>query len=351
LRIDLRPRVPRAGNCELVDIRDPAAPRLATRFEVPSLLAGGGWGYFPMAGCSIDLGWGWYGGGYYGGYYGNSLALTDGDLVVSQHVEPLNDGSGRARYYLDRLDVSNPDAPRVLPKINIPGTPIHFNAETGELITLDYNNSIEPGKDWNECTVRGAYAYFDDTIDACRVTRRTLNALLVSNDRAVRTSQLSLDQTRRLGNIAVSDSRVFFTTTDFPPVVDSYGVATGTATAGSSDSTTVSSSSAAPTPLSPVTLETLRLENGQLVRLPSTDLREVPSNGWYGGQLFARDQRVFEIYDNRVTVVDTTDGMKPATLTHEIPGYGCGSLEVAADSAYCALGQRGVEVIDMSSMR
>jgi hypothetical protein len=43
--------------------------------------------------------------------------------------------------------------------------------------------------------------------------------------------------------------------------------------------------------------------------------------------------------------------MTPATLTHEIPGYGCGSLEVAADSAYCALGQRGVEVIDMSSMR
>ena len=100
-----------------------------------------------------------------------------------------------------------------------------------------------------------------------------------------------------------------------------------------------------------MTLETLRLENGQLLRLPSTDLREVPNYGWYGGQLFARDQRVFEIYDNRVTVVDTTDGMKPATLTHEIPGYGCGSLEVAADSAYCALGQRGVEVIDMSSMR
>ncbi len=334
---------------DVIDLRDPGAPRLATRFTVPSLIAGGGWGYFPMAGCSIDMGWGWYGGGYYGGYYGSSLALSDGDLVVSQHLEPLNDGSGRARYYLDRLDVSNPDAPRVLPKINIPGTPIHFNAETGELITLDYNNSIEPGKDWNECTVRGAYAYFDDTIDACRVTRRTLNALVVQDDRAVRTSQLSLDQTRRLGSIAVSDSRVFFTTTDFPPIMNAYGVSGGV-TVGSSSSDTVSSEPT-PTPLSPVTLETLRLENGQLQRLPSTDLREVPNYGYYGGQLFARDQRVFDIYDNRVTVIDTTDGMTPATLTHEIPGYGCGSLEVAADSAYCALGQRGVEVIDMSSMR
>jgi len=287
------------------------------------------------------MGWGWYG----GGYYGSSLALSDGDLVVSQHLEPLNDGSGRARYYLDRLDVSNPEQPRVLPQINIPGTPIHFNAETGELLTLDYNNSIEPGKDWSECTVRGAYAYFDDTINACRVTRRTLNALVVRNDRAVRTSQLALDQTRRLGNIAVSDSRVFFTTTEFPPVMNAYGVSVG------ASGSAATSSEPDPTPLSPVTLETLKLENGQLLRLPSTNLREVPNYGWYGGQLYARDQRVFEIYDNRVTVVDTADGKQPATLTHEIPGYGCGSHEVSADSAYCELGQRGVEVIDMSSMR
>ncbi|HEU4582441.1 MAG TPA: beta-propeller domain-containing protein [Polyangiaceae bacterium] len=321
---------------DVIDLREPAAPRLATRFEVPSLIAGGGWGYFPMAGgCSIDLGWGWYGGGYYGRYYGDSLALTDGDLVVSQHLEPLDDGSDRARYFLDRIDVSNPDQPRVLPKINIPGTPIHFNAETGELITLDYNNSVEPGQDWNDCGARGAYGYFDETLRACRVTRRTLNALVIRGDRAVRTSRLSLDQTRRLANIAVSDSRVFFTTTDFPYREDP--------TAGMRSNDVP--------PLMPVTLETLRLDSGQLVRLPSRDLREMPSSGWYSGQLFARDQRVFEIYDNRVTVVDTADGRKPATLTHEIPGYGCGSLEVAADSAYCALGQRGVEVIDMSSMR
>ena len=232
---------------DVVDIRDPAAPRRATRFEVPSQLAGGGWGYFPMGGCSIDLGWGWYGGGYYGGYYGNSLALTDGDLVVSQHLEPLNDGSDRAHYFLDRIDVSNPDQPRVLPKINIPGTPIHFNAESGELITLDYNNSVEPGKDWNECGIRGAYGYYDEAINACRVTRRTLNALLVSENRAVRTSQLSLDQTRRLGNIAVSDSRVFFTTSDFPPLTDSYGRAVGGAVDSSSSSST-DSAQPAPTP-------------------------------------------------------------------------------------------------------
>ena len=62
-------------------------------------------------------------------------------------------------------------------------------------------------------------------------------------------------------------------------------------------------------------------------------------------------RRVFDIYDNRLTVVDTTDGRAPAKLTHEMPSWGCGSLEVAEDTAYCAVGQRGVEVIDMTSLR
>jgi hypothetical protein len=319
---------------DVIDLADPASPRLATRFEVPSLMAGGGWGYFPMM-CSVDMAWGWYGGGYYGN---SSLALTDGDLVVSQHMEPLNDGSERVRYFLDRIDVSNPDQPRVLPAINVPGSAIAFNAETGELITVDYEKSREAGRDWNDCSARGAYGYYDEARHECEVSRRTLNALVIDGDRAVRTSQLALDRSRRVGNIAVSDSRVFYTTSDFPPVFDQLAASSASA------------ERIAPTPMSPVMLETLRLDGGQLVRLPSLELRETQGYG-YGGQLLARGERVFEIYDNRVTVVDTTDGMAPATLTHDIPGWGCGSLEVAADTAYCAVGQRGVEVIDMSSMR
>lgn len=318
---------------DVIDLADPSSPRLATRFNVPSLMAGGGWGYFPMM-CSVDLAWGWYGGGYYGG--NNSLALTDGDLVVSQHMEPLNDGSERVRYFLDRIDVSKPDQPRVLPAINIPGNPVHFNAETGELITVDYVRSREAGKDWSDCSARGAYGYYDEASRDCEVFRRTLNALVIEGNHAVRTSQLALDRSRRVGNIAVSDSRVFYTTSDFPPVTDPFA--------------SVSSSTSPPVPVLPVMLETLRLDGGQLVRLPSTLLRQSQGYG-YGGQLLARDERVFDIFDNRVTVIDTTEGMAPATLQHDIPGWGCGSLEVTTDTAYCAVGQRGVEVIDLSSMR
>jgi hypothetical protein len=319
---------------DVIDLSNPASPRQATRFVVPSPIAGGGWGYMPMMGCTIDMGWGWYG----GGYYNNAVALTDGDLVVSQHAEPVNDGSERARYFLDRIDVSDPDRPRVLPSVNIPGTALHFNAETGELITLDYLKQREAGRNWNECSVRGAYGYYNEQRHECEVYRRTLSSLLLEGDRARRISQLSLDHSRRVGGIAVSDSRVFFTTTDFPPV-QSEEVAYAPRT------------DQLPTPMTAVMLETLRLDQGQLVRLPSSELHQIPNYGYYGSQLFARGERVFEIAENRVTVLDTTDGMEPARLTHDIPGWGCSSLEVADDAAYCALGQRGVEVIDMSSMR
>jgi hypothetical protein len=172
------------------------------------------------------------------------------------------------------------------------------------------------------------------------VTRRSINSLLVDGDRAVRKSQLLIDRTRRTNNIAVSDSRIFYTTTEFPVYE-----AGGPRPISSSDTQSN-------LPTSPITLETLRLSGGQLSRLPSSELRRQVNAGYsYYGELFARDERAFEVYDNTVTVVDTVNVASPVRLTHEIPNWSCQSLEVSGDTAYCAVGQRGVEVIDLSSMR
>jgi hypothetical protein len=104
--------------------------------------------------------------------------------------------------------------------------------------------------------------------------------------------------------------------------------------------------------MSAVTLETLRLGGGELTRLPSQELRQLPKNGfYYYGELYARDERVFEIFDSTVTVIDTLNPSRATRISRELPGWGCSSLEVSGDTAYCALGQRGVEVIDLSSMR
>jgi hypothetical protein len=319
---------------DVIDLADPAAPVVASRFEVPEQIAGYGWGWFGVAGCTMDMGWGWYGGG-------STAELADGDIVLSQHAEPVPGSATDVKYYLDRIDVSDPYNPRMLEQVNIPGTVIHFNAETNELITLDYGETIEVAESEVDCFSRGYSAWFDGTPARCRVLRRSLNSLVIEGDRAVRKSELALDEAGRTSNIAVSDSRIFYTTSE------SYWRG-GYLESASANGT----SPPPPVETAPVTLESLRLEQGQLVALPSLELRRLPrNNAYYYGQLYARDERVFEIFDNNVTVVDTIDPEAPARLTRELPNWGCQSLEVADDTAYCASGQRGVEVIDLSTMR
>jgi len=314
---------------DVIDLSDPRAPRTATRFEVPEQIAGGGWGHFDV-GCTLDMGWGWYGGGYTVG--DGRMTLSDGDLVVSQHSEPVPGSDTRVRYYLDRIDVSDPNQPTMLPKINIPGKAIHFNAATSELVTIDTEYTLETAANRDDCAVRGRYgrsAYTPQNPDGCQVARRSISSLSISGDRAVRKSQLSLDVTRRTQSIAVSGSRIFYTTTEFP--------------------------SALAVTVTPVTLETLQLEAGELVQLPSEQLRQQTNpvyqnrNGF--GELLARGDRAFEIYDNTVTVVDTAQATAYERLEHELPSWGCQSLEVAADRAFCAVGYRGVEVIDLTQLR
>jgi hypothetical protein len=314
---------------DVLDLSDPESPKVASRFEVPEQAASGGWGYFGVGYCSVDMGWGWY------GNYSSDVALTDGDMVVSQHFAPVPDQPGRVRYYLDRIDVSDPYAPRMLPAINIPGTAIHFNGSTNELVTLDYSDTLEQATSPEDCYMRGAWGWFDTIPAECHVTRRSLNSLVLDGDTATLKSTLPLDDARRMQNIAVSDNRIFYTTAEHG--VTSYYF-------GALPENQAPSTSA-------VQLETLLLNGGELTPLASRELRQVQNGGYYYANLYARDERVFEIFDNTVTVVDTLDPANVSELSVDLPNWGCASLEVANDTAYCASGQRGVEVIDLSTMR
>jgi hypothetical protein len=317
---------------DVLELSDPEAPTVASTFEVPAEAASYGWGRWAVATCTVDMGWGWYGGG-------ESAQLTDGDLVVSQHAEPVPGTNGsQVRYYLDRIDVSDPYSPQMLPKINIPGTAIQFDAESNELVTLDYQETREDANSWEECYGKGYYGYSQTERGyGCTVVRRDLNALRIEGDRAVRTGQVLLDRDNRAGSIAVSADRIFYTTSSFP----NYS-AISPPTAGGTP---------APLAMEPVFLETLRIGDGALTRLPPQELRQMPSGSGYYSQLYARDARVFEVYDNNVTVFDTVDPDNITRISRELPGWGCSSLEVSGDAAYCAVGQRGVEVIDLSTMR
>lgn len=69
--------------------------------------------------------------------------VTHGSVLHSSHVEETKTDQGETRLYhvrsyLDRIDVSDPDNPRVFAKVNIPGYVIDVSADGRTLFTVDY---------------------------------------------------------------------------------------------------------------------------------------------------------------------------------------------------------------------
>jgi hypothetical protein len=304
---------------DVYDLKNPLKPLFTQRFEVPSRIAGGGWGY-GYGGCGVDMAWGYWSPGY-----NSTSALVSGDLVVSQHEEDVDDGTHRVRYFLDRLDVSDPANPKLLPQINIPGQVVHFDGETQRLVTLeDVLHAEKPDLDWQACRKEGTRSYVSangnsvNGAGVCRTYRRRANALVLEGDKARRISMLALDSDERdSGSIAVSDQRLFFTTSaarlgdEYEPQsqqLESYAFSNG----------------------------------GQFLRLPSTELE-----GEYYANISARGARAFQSMSGALVVIDTRDAEKITTKRHDLQGWGCDSLEVRGDRAYCALGQYGVVTLDL----
>jgi hypothetical protein len=311
-------RGPGGPSYDIIDLADPSAPVLASRFEVPAALASQGWASLPTRlSCTRDR--------------ACNAELTDGDIVMSQHAEPIAGSPTQVKYYLDRVDVSDPYAPRLLPSINVPGIVIHFDAETGALVTRDLQERTVPAQSSDDCYGLGVAS---PSGDSCRVFATQLDTLAIEGDRAVRRSRLELDYNRWLRTMAVSDSRVFYVTVEreTPMAERVYPDFFSEVTS--------------------VLLESVAFESGRLVQLPARELRRVPRNTFsYNGELYARGERAFELFGNQATVIDPLDSDTPRLVSRALADGGCQSLEISGEKAYCAQGEAGVEVIELSSTR
>lgn len=296
---------------DIFSLEDPHNPTFVTRYRMPNDVANRGWGYAPW-GCGMDYGWYWYWGG-------GTNALVSGNIVASSHGVPLEDGSGRVRYYLDRLDLSDPAHPHMLTAVNIPGQPAYFDDARGLVITLeDVLVHEESADDWNECYGTGPRIAYDWEDETCRAWSRNLNSVLIEGNRARLISRHDIDAIHYSQQVAVSDERVFvtrFTDSDTGDYYDrrwdigSYAIG----------------------------------DTGRLTELPALAL---PQNGWYN-RVQARGTRAFVSQSNELLEIDATDPAAPALETHDMPGWYCSSLQVADETAFCAMGQQGVIAIDL----
>ncbi|MET0384648.1 MAG: beta-propeller domain-containing protein [Polyangiales bacterium] len=90
--------------------------------------------------------------------HSNSGLLVDGDLVLTSHLEQDGANKARARFYIDRYDVSDPASVRELAKVNVPGALAHFDASSGRALTTEQLRREVPNLTAEECYKRFSHA-------------------------------------------------------------------------------------------------------------------------------------------------------------------------------------------------
>ena len=314
---------------DVIDLSTGADASVVNRLEVPDRLAWGGWAYGPY-GCMLDMLWGWYG-------YNSGVTVVSGDIIASQHQESLDDDPGRVRYYLDRIDVSDPSEPVLLDPVNIPGQVLHYEHERGLLVTVEDVREVlgemanraacvdpYPGASWeyDEAAYEASGYDWENTPGTCVRWHRRLNSLVLDGDVARRMSVLDLRTEesdgiiRSAGSIAVSKSRVFYQT-------HARDYVENRALEGQVSALGV-------------------LSDGRLTALGS-----IATPGDYWTSIVARDQRAFLSAYGTLEVV-TSPNAGPLTRTeHDLRAWYCnhGSLEVVGNQAFCAGNQFGVQRI------
>ncbi len=279
---------------QVVDITDPTAPRVLSP-ELPRS------DFAPLPyQTTIDRQSSWYQGT-------GEDTLTVGDLLVRSVAEPFAESSGRLRYFMDRIDFSDPARPTRLPAVNVPGTVLQLDPIAGTIVTLDVHNEVVPARDAAECEDLDARFWFDEAGGVCRRQRRSLNALILEGDRAVRTSRLLLDgDDRHVNSLAVSRDRLFYLTGGESPSV-----------------------------------ETLRIVEGAFQRLPSVAVERSALDRL---SPFPRGERLLLAGASGLQVVDTSTPAEPRFAQLE----GCNLSDVHGDLAYCTSGFSGAELRDLS---
>jgi hypothetical protein len=259
--------------------------------------------------------------------------LVSGEVVASGHAEAVD--TLHQRFFVDRIDVGDPDAPVLLSPVNIPGQVIAFDARSGSLISLETLRFEERFDSRHSCGQRGYVGSFGyGTPPVCHVMRHALNGLFLEGGVAIRQSQLLLDDSRRSVALAVSGHRVYYVTE--PLLSESE------ASNASYDRAPGSNANLA------FSIERVRVDRGQLERLPSIDVTGLYDTLPRYWELHARGERLFTFSQNELGVIDTSVE-PPSVRKLRLPAYGCAAFEVAGNKAYCARRSAGLVVIDLDA--
>jgi len=294
---------------------------------------------------------------------GNGLSglLISGNIVARSHSEVAPFRSDRVRFFLDRIDISNPAAPRVLPSVNIPGSLVSFDAANNRIVTADYQPDTLRDVTMQECYgahATASYTGAQDTYNAqgmrltegrglCEITRQSLNLVQIFGSIASRLGRYDVPAKYRMGQITTGDDRVFAALDSAGYYGYGYGYGYGVST-GAVDSSCFGPCGYSTVVDRAVPLLTLGGLKSGVFSAGTVDV-SVGDYGSIGTLVAAGQSAVFSAgWRGEVAVVSAENAALPKLIKKiEVPGY-VQAIEVIGNTAVCALGYDGVATIPIT---
>jgi hypothetical protein len=276
--------------------------------------------------------------------------VQDGEDVLISHYQVTRER--RARFYVSRIELSDPSTPVLGAGVNVPGSLIHYDGPSGRAITSELSRIVAKMLTFEECNQRFAYNEFTalgserNVTDGSPIVRGTctgltqrLHLVRFASDGAVREDTLALNEKEIVTSSSLSDGRLLAVlghrhaywyggiTDCFGPCGSGYAAADGPATL-----------------LSVGGFESGRFSAG---RLEVSGLSEPWWGFWGSPSVYTSGQRALVLGTTDAAVVDLRDAAAPR-LERTVPLYSSpNQMHAAGRTVLLALGFNGVQRIEL----
>jgi hypothetical protein len=274
----------------------------------------------------------------------SGIAASGGEVLLGYQQAA---STGRARFFVQPLDLSNPARPRLTEAVNVPGALLHFDAAHGRIVTSELARVLVPDTTPEACDERFGYSQFKYPSEgvspgqtvrgACEGYRQTLHLVKLDEGAATLEGSVAIDEARIVSGSSLGDDRVFAVLGTgsrsyyYYDVGEDCFVCGGRATETDPAELLVFSGPASG-----------EIRQGTLV----VDALDQPWWGFWGAPpVHAHGSSALLTGYTDLSLIDASDPTQPALVSTE-PLYGnVRDVEFADGSAFLALGQTGAQRI------
>lgn len=273
--------------------------------------------------------------------------VASGDSVLTSHFVVSDDDSSRARFYLDRFDLSDPAQPVQADPVNIPGALMHLDPDSGDLLTSELVRKQSAVETAQECYERYTFAEYQpvdmmtwDGPGQCVGYTQRLHMVSIHAGVATLEDTVMLEDDEQVRSVAAGDG-VVFASMGFGgyyygryAVADCFGPCGGY---GYGDG-------------KPGELLTLAgFGKGQLqVGRITVEGQDAWYGFWGAPGVYAAGKRALLVSYDELAIVDATDASQPSLVRTEAIYGSPYSVQVTEDgNALLALGLQGVQWVEL----